>query len=129
MSRSTPDGLCSWRVQTGRKAEDWWERRDGWLFRPDDWLVGVNGHSGDDVMRRNQLVATLYSEDGGRSGGDIPAQLRKLTGTRSVFVIARDAREKDALNSRSFLRKVVEAHDWAIFALEEESAKSHVGTP
>jgi hypothetical protein len=105
------------------KAEDWRRRRDGWLFHPSEWLERINGHSIDEIRHRNELVDALYSETDARSGEDLVGQLGEMTDDRPVFVIARDGQEKAALNSRPFLRRVVEVGDWAVYALEKDKPK------
>jgi hypothetical protein len=109
--------------QSNWNAEDWWSRRDGWLFHPDEWLRIIDGHSTEEIRRRNELVDALYTKADPRSGEDLAGRLGELTGDRAVFVVARNAWQKAALNSRPFLRKVADEEDWAVYAVEKDMAR------
>ncbi len=111
------------RQSSGWRAEDWWRRRDGWLYSPNAWLEQIDAHPIDEIRHRNELVDALYSETDARSGEDLVGQLGEMTDDRPVFVIARNGPEKAALNSRPFLRRVVEVGDFAVYALEKEKLK------
>jgi hypothetical protein len=101
--------------QVDWKAEDWWDRRDGWTHSPDAWLVQVDAQPIAEIRRRSEFVDALYGEADSRSGANLGEQLDAMTGHRPVFVVARTAREKAALERRPFLRKVAEEKSWAVY--------------
>ena len=105
--------------QSNWNAEDWKNKRDGWLFAPAEWLERIDGHSTHDIERRNELVDALYRQADARSGEDLARQLHELTRDRAVFVIARSEPEKTALDSKRFLRRVAEEGSWVIYAFEK----------
>ena len=105
--------------QSNWNAEDWQNKRDGWLFAPAQWLELVDGHSPLEIRRRNELVDALYHEADARSGEDLAGQLHELAHGRMVFVIARSEPEKTALDSKRFLRRVAEEGFWVVYALEK----------
>ena len=106
------------------KVEDWWSRRDGWLFYPSVWLDLVNGHPTEEIRRRNELADSLYGKAGAQFGGDLERQLEEMTDGRAVFVIARNARERAALESQRFLQRVAESAEWAVYALAKSQHKA-----
>jgi hypothetical protein len=106
------------------KLEDWWTKRDGWLFTTNQWLEEMNGHSADEIRRRNELVEALYRKADSPSAEDLVRQLDEVAALRPVFVIARNDLEKAALESRPFLERVAGAGDWAIYALARSKASA-----
>jgi hypothetical protein len=103
----------SHRMQRESRPEVGW-LYDGWMFPPSVWLDLVNGHPAEEIRRRSEFVDALYSEDA-RSGEDLAEQLDAMTGHRPVFVVARDERQKAALERRPFLRKVAQGNSWAVY--------------
>jgi hypothetical protein len=101
--------------QTYEKPDDWWTRRNGWLMRSEYWLGRNIGHPLDEIRSRNQLVDALYSNSAAPAGVNLVSELRSITGDRPVFVIARNAQEKEALEHRTFLQKVVEEDRWSVY--------------
>ena len=106
------------------KPEDWWTRRDGWTYKVNDWLERSNGHSVDEIQRRNGIVDALYGETDSPHGESIVQELGEITKDRPVFVVGRNESEKARLRQRSFLRKVAEQSDWAVYALEWDKNKN-----
>lgn len=104
--------------QLQSNAEPWRKRRDGWLFHPIQWLEQVNGHPSEEVRRRNEFVDALYAGASAPSATNLLRRLHEITADRPVYVVARYARQKAVLEGRPFLRKVAEASNWTVYALE-----------
>ena len=106
------------RMEGGSRLEVGW-LHDGWLFHPSTWLDLVNGHPAKEIQRRNEFVDALYGAADARAGVDLVGELGAMTDDRPVFVIARNGRDKAALERRPFLRKVAEGSAWAIYRVHD----------